>query len=107
MKSIEFIYWLQGSFEMGNVSSFDENQVSLIKKHLKMVEILEAKQQLPFCFWLRGVLESQEKEVLDVRVTEIIKNKLNSIFEHVVSQTSSSPNLTQQQNESASVTVRC
>jgi hypothetical protein len=89
MKSIEFVYWLQGCFEMSDIEEFNVEQVALIEKHLKMVEIVEAKQQLPFCFWLRGVLESQETKALDKRVTGIIKNKLNSIFEHVVHQTSS------------------
>ena len=37
MTSRDFCFWLQGVFEIGNVKSFDENQVETIKKHLNLV----------------------------------------------------------------------
>lgn len=104
MKSIEFVYWLQGCFEMGDVTSFNEEQFSTIEKHLKMVEIVEAKQQLPFCFWLRGIMEIQESKNLDVRVTKIVKDKLNSIFQHVVEQ---KEDLSSKHTAAHSVAINC
>lgn len=37
MTSREFIYWLQGLFELGEPSSLNEQQTELIKRHLAMV----------------------------------------------------------------------
>lgn len=104
MRSIDFIYWLQGCFEMSDVTEFDESQFTMIENHLKMVEILESKQQLPFCFWIRGIVDSQENRSLDKRVTKIIKERLNSIFEHVVNQPTGA---IQQTSQPQDVTVRC
>lgn len=37
MKSVEFCYWLQGLFELGNPQSLDATQTDLVKRHLAMV----------------------------------------------------------------------
>lgn len=37
MKSVEFCYWLQGLFELGNPTSLDAAQTDLVKRHLAMV----------------------------------------------------------------------
>lgn len=37
MKSVEFCYWLQGLFELGNPTTLDANQTELVKRHLAMV----------------------------------------------------------------------
>lgn len=37
MKSVEFCYWLQGLFELGNPTSLDAVQTDLVKRHLAMV----------------------------------------------------------------------
>jgi hypothetical protein len=37
MKSVEFCYWLQGMFELGNPQSLDAAQTDLVKRHLAMV----------------------------------------------------------------------
>lgn len=37
MKSVEFCYWLQGLFELGNPTSLDAAQTNLVKNHLAMV----------------------------------------------------------------------
>jgi hypothetical protein len=37
MKSVEFCYWLQGVFELGDPKQLDERQTDLIKRHLAMV----------------------------------------------------------------------
>lgn len=82
MKSKDFLYWLQGLFELCDVKELSGKQVEIIQRHLQMVEIVEKGQQYPFCFWLRGVIETHEQ--IDERVTNIIKNKLNNLFNHVV-----------------------
>jgi hypothetical protein len=35
--SRDFVYWLQGLFELGDPKTLDENQTNLIKRHLAMV----------------------------------------------------------------------
>lgn len=37
MKAVEFCYWLQGLFELGNPQTLDAAQTDLIKRHLAMV----------------------------------------------------------------------
>lgn len=37
MKSRDFVFWLQGVFEVGNPTSFNEHQVAVIKQHLQLV----------------------------------------------------------------------
>lgn len=84
MKSIEFMYWLQGYFEVCEVGTFTKVQLLKVKNHLKMAEITEKEKVLPFCTWLKGFLESVETEVPTLNQTIKIKNKLNNLFEHVV-----------------------
>ena len=47
MTSRDFCYWLQGVFEVGNVSSLDNRQVELIKRHLNMVFVHEIDPSMP------------------------------------------------------------
>ena len=48
MDSVNFAYWLQGLFELGESKSLTSNQVKIIKRHadlvLKTIEIEEAKK---------------------------------------------------------------
>lgn len=37
MKSRDFCYWLQGVFEVGNVTQLDEKQTQMVKNHLNLV----------------------------------------------------------------------
>ena len=37
MTSRDFAYWLQGLFELGDPTAFDEKQTELIKRHLALV----------------------------------------------------------------------
>lgn len=37
MKSVEFCYWLQGLFELGNPQTLNAEQTDLVKRHLAMV----------------------------------------------------------------------
>lgn len=84
MKSIEFMYWLQGYFEVCEVETLTKDQLVKVKNHLKMAEITDKENVLPFCTWLKGFLDSVETEVPTANQTIKIKNKLNNLFEHVI-----------------------
>lgn len=84
MYSIEFLYWLQGFFEVCENSKISKKQYLIIKNHLKMVQITEGIKMLPFCHWLSGIIDIIDKDELNENQTNIIKNKLNNIFDHVV-----------------------
>lgn len=47
MKSVEFCYWLQGLFEVGEPKDLNEKQTDLIRKHLNMVFIHEIDASYP------------------------------------------------------------
>jgi len=84
MKSLEFMYWLQGYFEVCECEQLTEVQVTKIKNHLKMVEITDGKELWPFCSWLQGFLVALEGQIPSVSQTKSIKDRLNGIFDHVV-----------------------
>lgn len=41
MKARDFIYWLQGGFEIGKIKTIDEDTVKIIQNHIEMVFIEE------------------------------------------------------------------
>lgn len=84
MKSIEFTYWLQGAFELSEMTVINSEQTQTIKNHLAMVEYHEKNQMNGFCTWLKGFFEMCEPVELDEKQTKKIKDKLNSLFEHVI-----------------------
>ena len=84
MKSIEFMYWLQGYFEVCDSENFTKEQIQKVRNHLKMAEITEGRDQLPFCHWLNGVLDMLPENEMTKEQFNIIKNKLNFVFDHVV-----------------------
>ena len=47
MKSVEFCYWMQGLFEIGDVKELNEKQVEIIRKHLDMVFYHEIDKTYP------------------------------------------------------------
>lgn len=47
MKSVEFCYWLQGLFEVGEPVELNAKQTDLIKRHLAMVFVHEIDASYP------------------------------------------------------------
>jgi len=47
MKSVEFCYWLQGLFEVGEPTELSAKQTDLIKRHLAMVFVHEIDASYP------------------------------------------------------------
>lgn len=47
MKAVEFCYWLQGLFEIGNPKDLNAEQTEIIKRHLNMVFYHEIDKLYP------------------------------------------------------------
>ena len=47
MKSENFVYWLQGFFEISKTQELDAEQVQIIKNHLNMVFVHEIDPSFP------------------------------------------------------------
>ncbi len=101
MKSLEFIYWLQGAFEVGEVTSLDETQIQTIKNHLAMAELTDKNNTHHFCNWLKGYFDGLDTNALTVEQVDKIKNKLNNCFQHEV------PPITPPKNNFNDELIRC
>ena len=86
MQSSEFMYWLQGCFELSGLSNLNVEQVQTIKRHFEMVKVVDGKNMLPFCHYFEGFMNAVDWQLSNQNV-EKLKEKLNSCFEHVVPQT--------------------
>lgn len=59
MTPLQFVYWLQGSFELGKLTTLDEEQVQEVKNHLALVlEKVTPQVQLPLP-WPTQVVEAR------------------------------------------------
>lgn len=82
MKSRDFVYWLQGVFEIGDLKTLNEDQVKIVNAHLDLVFAHEKKPELDFVHWLKGFMVG--KTELLARGVEVLRAEINSVFEHVI-----------------------
>ncbi len=47
MRSRDFVFWLQGLFEVGNPTALNEQQVAVIKQHLGLVFAHDPEMRAP------------------------------------------------------------
>ena len=84
MKSGEFMYWLQGYFELTEATSLDEKQTIIIKRHLDMVKYHEKNKMHEFCAWFAGFLDLAKPSKIEEDEVMKIREKLDSFIQHVV-----------------------
>ena len=84
MTSRDFVYWLQGFYEISGNVKLTEDQENLIDKHLQMVFVLgvpprnpDGSEVVEFAYWLKECLSTGFK--LD---SYAVRTKLNLVFEH-------------------------
>lgn len=77
MQSINFLYWLQGLFEISEITRLSSRQVEVIKAHLKITV-----KDHPFISWLEGFLETQTKGI-NKELTLVLKEKLALSFTNI------------------------
>lgn len=90
----DFVYWLQGYFEIPELEQpvvLTPRQVKIIRRHLAMVPVADYNPARfcgpnygrDFCNWIDVYLKESE-EVYSAAGTLQIKEKLDELFEHVV-----------------------
>ncbi len=86
MQSRQFCYWLQGSFELYDNTSFSAVQTNIIKEHLKLVFIYD-KQPNGFCHFLNGYFTLSNSDNIDVEATKAIREELSETFRNEIDPT--------------------
>ena len=97
MTTRDFVYWLQGFFELAEPETLGISEVKHIRQHLDMVFTLGVSNDAPhvegrvpmayFVYWLRGFLEG--KEALDAVQVTAFRKLLDDIFVHDIDPTHS------------------
>lgn len=86
MTSTQFIYWFQGSLELGLTNEFSKEQVEVAQRHLDIVYKVEQEPHSPFIYWLQGIIDTHT-DGLGKDVTDKIKKRIYDEFEHVINPT--------------------
>lgn len=89
MHNQEFIYWLQGYFEI-NIEPviLSKHQIQIIKNHLNLTKATDGLKD-NFCSWLDAILGEviSGKRPLDLTLSNEIRKRLNSKFFHEIDNT--------------------
>lgn len=84
MNCREFCYWLQSSFELMDAKGFNEEQTQLIKMELNNALKDNGIVLRNYCVELKGYFDLVQPTIIDQKTTEILKDKLDKLFIHVV-----------------------
>ena len=76
MSAISFLYWLQGSIELGGLNKLNKNQIELIKKHMLISD------DSYFKTWLDGFLSDKQNSV-NKKQFILLKTELEKAFTKV------------------------
>lgn len=82
MNKENFTYWLNGFLELTNPDTVTEQQICIIKEHMVLALSDPIKGNINnmevFVHWLDGFLA--ETKELDVRLTNVLMNKISDCF---------------------------
>ncbi len=88
MRAVEFCYWLQGYFELGNPEAKDltltVGQVRTIRAHLNLVQRCDPKHDNLFVEWLSTFIAGGENRILNASDTAKVKRLLARQFKHEI-----------------------
>ncbi len=89
MTSRDFLYWLNGFFELTDLEgiALDQRKIQIITNHLNLVYKYEKKPTLPFVIWLKGFLVVSGQTVTSVDQTDRIRLELAANFLHEIDPT--------------------
>ncbi len=88
MEYRDFVYWLQGFFEVSGLNTLTKPQFDIVYKHLKMSLKYNENNKIQspardFSNWLDGVFSSQSDGLISLGCNEIIR-RLNLVFKHEI-----------------------
>jgi len=72
MNTTEFVYWLQGMFELTDTKTLNENQVKIIKEHLKLVFEKKTPDISPVETKKESSVVDELSKIIDVKTTYTI-----------------------------------
>lgn len=78
MNAKEFVNYLKGGIELGQLSQLDENGFNLLFNKLKEVK-QDSTPESGFCTWLQGVLDTSDNPEVSVKKMNLIEEKLSQI----------------------------
>jgi len=93
MHTNEFVYWLQGYFELKDELESTESkgfpltrkQMECIRRHMDIVKSVDKENTGNFILWLEGVLSLAQYSDIDYNdTTDLIRTKLAGIFKHEI-----------------------
>jgi len=87
MKAQDLCFWLQGYFELASPPCLSEQQVEVIKNHIKMVEIHDPGndgRSRQFCEWLKATLTISRKGNMSPAFVVCIAKALEEVFLHEI-----------------------
>jgi hypothetical protein len=75
-----FVYWLQGMLEIGNVKKLNKEQVNIIKDHIKLVltKVTPTYQAHP---WTLSTTSINAPATLKMNESEIVSPSINYVIE--------------------------
>lgn len=110
MKHVEFIYWLQGYFELSKDDQLTKDQINIVRAHIALSEKV-TKKKSAFQNWLEGVFDSRGSENADLHpdAFSAVKKRLVQFFKHEIdpSYGGNQNQLNQLHGGSSSQTYRC
>lgn len=89
MKNTEFLYWLQGYFEIGMNDILDDEQIDIIQRHIELVKKCAEEHDRsvhPFIYKIEGYL-SAIKELKSNEIPMVVlklRTDLHSLFKHEI-----------------------
>lgn len=78
MKAKNFIDYLKGAIELGNINSLKEKDIVLLSEKLSLIEN-EQNDAFSFCIWLKGFLDANDENEISIEKFKKIQTKLNSV----------------------------
>lgn len=100
MNAKEFVNYLKGGIELGQLTQFDQNTFEKVVEKLKTVKH-EVSEEGNFCTWLQGVLDTSDEPEVSAKKLALITDKLNGV------KTGSTNNYPPKNNNNSDNKLRC
>lgn len=78
MNAKEFVNYLKGGIELGQLSELDEKNFNNVFQKLKTVKH-EVSEEGNFCSWLQGVMDSSESATINEKKLNLIVEKMGNM----------------------------